>query len=58
MLFLPGFGCGFIKAPISDSTLALDTPGGNSLTTSCQAPRAISSNSQRARTRKLPRPLA
>ena len=28
MDFLPGLGCGFISAPISESTLALETPGG------------------------------
>ena len=36
----------------------LDTPGGNSVMTTCHWPRASSSIFQRARTLRLPRPVS
>jgi len=56
--FLPARGCGLVSASISESTLAVDTPCGSSVTITRHWPRASSSTFQRARMRTLPRPSA
>ena len=56
--FLPVFICGSAYSPISSSTFFTETPGGNSCTTMRHWPRACCSRVQRARTRKMPRPVA
>ena len=57
-VFLPALIFGFVSSSISSSTFCALVPGGSSVTTSCHWPRARSSIFQRARTFRLPRPLA
>ena len=56
--FLPSFGLGFVARSMSSSTARVDTPNGSSVTAMRHWPRARSSTVQRARTRRLPRPLS
>ena len=56
--FLPVLTLGLVSSSISSSTRCVLQPGGSSVTTSCHWPRARSSIFQRARTFRLPRPVA
>ena len=56
--FLPVRTLGLVSSSISSSTFWVELPGGNSVTTICHWPRAMSSVTQRALTLSEPRPEA